>query len=64
MILGCDLAFDQAQAARVRSIVEEAAGGMCPCKVGKACPVLGRPRFDLDTGEPADQVLIPLRARS
>jgi hypothetical protein len=37
---GCEVLFDNDRAAMLQSIIEGSTGEPCPCKQGKACPLL------------------------
>ena len=42
-MLGCELLFDEEKAARIRAMIEDATGELCPCARGLVCPLLGPP---------------------
>lgn len=37
---GCEILFDREQAAAMQELIERKTGDPCPCKQGKACPLL------------------------
>lgn len=39
---GCEVLFSAERAMAVQQLVEESTGKPCPCKVGRACPLLPR----------------------
>ena len=47
---GCEVLFSAERAQAVQRLVEESTGKPCPCKVGRACPLLPR-RSDVAPAE-------------
>lgn len=37
---GCEVVWGDEYAGKVQRIVEDACGGVCPCKAGRSCPML------------------------
>jgi hypothetical protein len=42
-MLGCEVLFGEAKAARIQARVEDAIGDLCPCKRDLPCPLTGAP---------------------
>lgn len=40
MLMGCVVLFGRERGAEVEAMVERLAGGPCPCKTGRTCPML------------------------